>query len=117
MQKLFPNKETHPVVPSQDLPGTREPNLQALKAELEANGMFLHAKHMRELQKLSDKCRLQQMTSIFVEKSDPGRCCIRGCDRALCDVFYYHPPPARPHYLGTVGRDDFVKYVLKIDTT
>ena len=102
---------------SQDLPGTREPNLQALKAELEANGMFLHAEHMRELQKLSDKRRLQQMTSIFVEKSDPGRCCIRGCDRALCDVFYYHPPPVRPHYLDTVGRDDFVKYVLKIDTT
>ena len=61
---------------SQDLPSTREPNLQALKAELEANGMFLHTEHMHELQKLSDKHHLQQMTSIFIEKSDPGRCCI-----------------------------------------
>ena len=61
---------------SQDLPGMCEPNLRALKAELEANGMFLHAKHMCELQKLSDKCCLQQMTSIFIDKSDPGRCCI-----------------------------------------
>ena len=34
---------------SQDLPGMREPNLQAPKAELEASGMFLHAEHMREL--------------------------------------------------------------------
>ena len=61
---------------SQDLPGTHEPNLQALKAEFEVNGMFLHAEHMCELQKLSDKHHLQQMMSIFIEKSDPSRCCI-----------------------------------------
>ena len=79
--------------------------------------MFLHAEYMHELQKLSDKHHLQQMTSTFVEKSGPGRCCIRGCDRALCDTFYYHPLLVRPHYLGNVGRDDFVKYVLKMDTT
>ena len=79
--------------------------------------MFLHAEHMRELQKLSDRRCLQQMKSIFVEKSDPGRCCIQGCDCALCNTFYYHLSPVRPHYLDNIGRADFVKYVLKIDTT
>ena len=34
---------------SQDLSSMREPNLQALKAELKANGMFVHAEHVCEL--------------------------------------------------------------------
>ena len=93
--------------------------MQALKADLAANGMFLHAEHMRELQKLSDKRRLQQMTSVFVEKSDPGRCCIQGCDIARYSI---SATTTRRRYDLTISTmlaapTLSIKYVLKIDTT